>query len=480
MNHIKFIQLFNLLSQKQQLLFERRILYKSYSKGEIYGKIFRSLKNNNYFKKTEIISEKIYDKLSNDLKIKKSTLMNKVTELLKFLESFLCEMNLNENEPLKNMVVLEGISKYNDRNYEYKKIKQAIKEAEFKQFYSDYYRDLQKAYNAAMVYAYKYGLSNEYIKYYRINFQLRSADYFIYLMLADIENITLKDYGKEYLTEIKVVSEIKVRNVISVLKRDALIKTEYFELIFLLFNAFNNNEEIDLFMEARKFHRENIHKFGIDLNTLIYQALINFCLNKINRFNNNYNKIVLDIIMEKFKNNIINDLQYSNYQQNNFRDYLNLALNSGEINWAKKLIKEFAIYLPESIRNDTIKLSIAKIHIEEKNYLKALNTLEFINKKNFFVYMDYFSIKIRSLYFLDEINDVENELKNLRSYVKYHKDIPGIYSEKLKEIIKDVHYLLKMKQSPDNCDEALMHFEKTGDKKIFKWILEEFKKFNKD
>lgn len=469
---IKFFQFYSKLNNSQKKDFKKFISSGYFNKGRDFVPFLAAAEK--MFHKVNSAAEMV-KKLSTELGYTNRSIWNRMHELKTLADRYIAVNEINGNELLFSNLV----AKFHINNSEYglftqkvnyaKKNFQKTKKGLDTNYY--YYQLLQQ-----LGYSYIYQNKTEpFIKNLTEQVIYHSASYITnhYLHLIELMqqgNLTAKELSEKGLN---FLNDSNTENFLKT------IQENYYELYcqvsfhYNIYKAFLVKEDPSYYRLSLQFF-ELISKYADDTyRSMFYQLLINYCIERTNKNEPEYYKELFRLYNKKLNEGLFQDLQVGNFPINNFRDYIFVALQLGEIEWIKWFISNYSHYLPQNVRDDEINLSYGILYYHETDHFNALKFLNRVAGENYIHYMDSKYYKLRLYYETESYEEAILEIDNYKHYLRSHKEIPDTFAKPYKIFIKEYSVLLnsKLKNRPDDAAilaEQLLTKAKTPRRK---WIL---------
>lgn len=248
----------------------------------------------------------------------------------------------------------------------------------------------------------------------------------------------------------------------------------YVMLYKCLHDSFHDSTNIKSFTNARKIHGAIAGKLTRSENQGVYFSMITYSINQLAYGKREFNKVLFGIIEEKLNAGYCDELMMDNYPVNNFRDYVIIALAEGKVQWAKDFIEKYSQMLPDSYREDEVRISLARIAQYEGRFADALKHIDKVRRKNYLHYTDTLSISVRSYFELKNIEKAYLIIERLKQYLNYHKEIPQPVLKDYKEYIKDIMLLIKYSEGMLSKSDLKFKLKNRDMKKVRNWLSEKF------
>lgn len=469
---IKFIQFYSKLDKQKRKEFKKFVSSGYFNRGRDFTGFLRAAEDSLIVSAT---AAEMVKSLSKTLSINSRSVWNRLHELTLLADQFIVNIEISNNELLFNNLVCS----YYINSHEYGIFSQKVN-LSMKKF--------RKA---------KIGLETNYY-YYQLLHQLgnsyifqnknepfitnlteqaiyHSASYIInhYLHLIELVqqgNFTAKDLAEKGLN---FLNDSNTETFLETLKEN------YYELYcqvsfhYNIYKAFLVIDDVSYYHSSLKFF-ELLSKTADDTyRSMFYQLLINYCIERTNRNEPEYYTELFRLYNKKLDEGLFQDLQVGNFPINNFRDYIFVALQLGEIDWIKWFISNYSHHLPHNVRDDETNLSYGILYYHESDHINALKFLNKVAGENYIHYMDSKYYKLRLYYETESLEEAILEIDNYRHYLRSHKEIPDTFAKPYKFFIREYAGLLnaKLKNKPDEAAILAEQIKSRAQTPRRRWVL---------
>lgn len=127
-----------------------------------------------------------------------------------------------------------------------------------------------------------------------------------------------------------------------------------------------------------------------------------------------------------------------------FNNIVRVKLGKGQLKKALQFIKKYENNLPENVKEDTLKLSMASVEMQQHNYQKAVDILSTIQKPFFASEIIYRRMLIKCYFELEDWASLEGILESTKKYIHNNSHIiSGSIIHAMKKYIDMVMNLYK-------------------------------------
>jgi len=176
-------------------------------------------------------------------------------------------------------------------------------------------------------------------------------------------------------------------------------------------------------------------------------GLQNFCMRLYNAGNSDYLQEYFRLIEFLLKGGYYTAKEGSWFVPQTFKNFVIVAINLKEFEWAEKFIKNYSKRLSPDFRDNTFNFSMAKVYFGKKDFEKSLWYISRVSYQDL-----YFKLEVRyytlMLYFeLSMYSEAFDLVEAYKKYINNNKLLSGILRTKHLAFIKYTSELLKMRTS---------------------------------
>lgn len=478
---IKLVQGLNLLSQAE---FNKFVIFSSskyFSEDRDYSKLLEALRKMHISGFKSHNNQTLINHLVEKLNMSKHTILNRMSELHKIYEKFAVNEYMNSNNDKKSFLLLNYyLNKKSSKLFEYvlnsykselrkEKIDTERIETEFLLTELSAIKDFKSA---------KFKLYNEQFSQ-KSEFQIYS--FVLKLIKENIEFQQQKFTGNSAESGLSdlVIKSLPIDAILEKLKASG---SEYHNIAMLLYEmylSFRDFTKTEHFKAAKKIHLKIKSDLKRNENHFIYSLLITYCIDQTNLGRPEFYIELFKLIDEKLSDGYFDELKTPNIPVNNFRDYVIIGLRVNKIEWVKKFIKEYSVYLPVEYRQDDVNLANGLIALEENKFEEAIAALSKVKKKNYIHYLDSSFNMLRAYYKLNLFYDAFKEIDKIKEYFSRNKNIPSKIIKLNITLLKEFKLLLKYSERKSEYENLYLYCKNVNFSMKSKWLTGEVKKIFK-
>ena len=474
--NIKLVMSLCLLSKKEMKSFIEFAGSKYFSGDRNYAKTLTCLQKYHAKGFSGISNSELLSQLSEDLGIGTRSLLNRLSELYQIFEKFLLMEHFQKDSSDKFKLLLKIL--YNKKSlklFDYVADK-SRKYNELSGMDSDTLNDLLMTRHLEMFAAFERRNYGKFRKLSSSQSLYHTAHYLISMFVDSSEQLqqTISGISTSRSYSQILLEKIDVETFLKYLKDENEFLFNYVTLYKSLHDSFHDSSDLKSFANARKIHNTIAGKLTRAENQAIYLSMITYSINQLVAGKREFNRILFGIIEEKLNAGYYEELMLDNYPVNNFRDYVIIALGEGKVDWVKDFVEKYSPMLPDSYREDEIRISLARIAQFENRFYDALKHIEKVRRRNYLHYTDTLAISIRSHLELENTEKTYLVIERLKQYLNYHKEIPLQVLKDYREFIKDVILLIRYSEGILSKTDLKYKLRNRSMKKARPWIAEKF------
>lgn len=411
---------------------------------ELYEQLVKEV---NATQKTGLSKEQLWNTLQPDKPYDDVRFRKYCSDLLKLVEGYLAQEELEESPVEKSILLMRSIGKKNIKPLAPYIIKQSKKASKRSKVRSS--EHFEHKYQIEKL---TYKLSEADIKRgERSNVEniSHNLDYFYvseklkYYCLVLMQKSFIKE---EY--EIKLIDEIT--DSIKKYQLDAVPNIAIYHHIYLLIKEKNNEKR---FYELIKLLKKNNMLFHKEEAYNMYSYAINFCISRINQGDTKYVKECFDLFNELIETKII--LLDGKLRAWDFKNIVVLALRLDYHQWTENFINKFSNRLPEAFRENAVTFNLARVYFYQKKHEKVVELLRDVEYDDVAYALGARALLLVTYYETDEIEPLYSLMESFRAFLNRHKDIPEKRRKNYKNLIKFTKKLTKIRYGDQDAIKKL-------------------------
>ncbi len=201
-------------------------------------------------------------------------------------------------------------------------------------------------------------------------------------------------------------------------------------------------DKLEHFFELKKLLHRHGDIFPIVELINLYHSAINYCIQKLNKGNQDFLTDLFDLHKELMEREITAGRELSPWD---FRNLIVVALRMGKYKWSKNFIENYARYIPESYRNNAVTFNLATVYFYQKEYEKVIELLREVEYEDPSYNLNSKTMLLATYYEIDEIEPLYSLFESFRVYLNRKKDLTEDRKALYKNLIKYTKKLTKLR-----------------------------------
>ncbi len=225
-----------------------------------------------------------------------------------------------------------------------------------------------------------------------------------------------------------------IEDIIRIAQKDELKSIPPIAVYLRVYFTLTDSAKEDHYYELKKLIYQYIHIFPREEAKNIYDAAINYSIQKIN---NKETKFITELY-ELYKSALENEILLVNNEMSQwtFKNIVSNALMLKEYEWTEDFIKNYSVKLNEKVRNNAVTFNLASMFFSKGNFKEVLKALQEVQYDEIFYSINSRSYMIRAYYELDEMNALSSFLESFNIYLNRNKEISKIQKTIYLDLIK--------------------------------------------
>lgn len=201
------------------------------------------------------------------------------------------------------------------------------------------------------------------------------------------------------------------------------------------------NEESH-FHKLKQIIHEHLDVFPPLEANWIYQAVLNYCVAKVNTGNQDYFKEMFELWEYGLKSEIL--IANDKLDPALFRNIAITALRLGKFNWTDKFIADYNHLLDPKYRHNAVIFNRARLETYKKNFNKVIEYLREVTFDDIFYELSSKALQIVAYYELDEYEVLISFLSSFNTFLRRSTKIPERRKNNYKKLIYFTRKLIKL------------------------------------
>ena len=225
------------------------------------------------------------------------------------------------------------------------------------------------------------------------------------------------------------------------------------------------------FFELKDLVSAHLHLFPPFEGKEIIDAMLNYCINKVNKGIFSFERQVFEIYQKGLDSEAI--LVNSILETSDYRNIAMIGLRLGEIPWVDKFINDYAQKLDPRYRDNAFYFSLARLETYRANYEKVIDNINKIIFDDVWYNLNARSLLMTAYFELGEIQVLESLLQSFRAYVAREKSLPKSRKTNYLNLISFTRQLLSLDNtSAEKLNELKEKITSTQGVVNKPWLLE--------
>jgi len=420
----------------------------------------------------EIIWSIVYpDAKYNDTKYRKLH-----AELLRVFEEFLAQKMFDKNKALKQNLTLQAVR--------IKKIEKLYKSVS-----ASSARAIEHSFNRSSEYLYaKYFNEKEKLELYSESEIMRKRS-------KNIENeVNIAEIVK-YLDEFYISEKLKYyvkllgwkkmitleQELNHIPQLEEMIKSKIYEevppiqIYDTIIKTQKDQENVDNYFKLKQQVNDFIDYFPDDEIRNIYDALLSFCVRRVNKGDLAFQEETLNVYKGALAKETI--FQNGRITPVTFNNIVFFALRTGDYDWAEEFVEQYQEKLSDKDRVSSVAFSSARIQFYRKNFGKVIELLQEVEMSSAVYTLSSKTILLLSYYELDEFDALDSFINSFRVYLNREKAISDRKKLHSKNLLKYVSKIINLRDSDKKGIAKLKEeLENASGVTSKPWLLEKLEK----
>jgi hypothetical protein len=191
----------------------------------------------------------------------------------------------------------------------------------------------------------------------------------------------------------------------------------------------------------------NLNVFSDNFKEDIIDAMVNVCMLISKTTSKNMDSEIFEIFKLKLDHGLLNDLMKTKIGENHFRDYVHIALNLNEVQWAENFIEKYSSFLPQNLRENNINTALSFLQLHKKNYNEAISLISKLKRTYFIHDLDYFIVLMAAYYEWGNFVECLAVKNRFQEYMRNNLRFAETYKKSSDNFIKNLTGLIRYAES---------------------------------
>jgi len=310
------------------------------------------------------------------------------------------------------------------------------------------------------------------------NYFEASAVQFIidYIEIVSSQKPAQTTYGKNlenYFID-SIVKSFDIEKLLKLLEKSDytnkfLIAVHYYRL-----KTIQEPENINYYFLFRDLFYKNLSNFDREENYLIFNHLVNYCVQKVAKNFEDFKKEGLEVYKRMLESNSYSFSETQHMQAMTYRNVIQFCFTLRETKWFGHFIEKYSDSLNPEQREDLRYLSYAYLYFMKNEFEKALVMVSKINHEFFIFKADLKNLMLKIYYELNYFEQAFSMVYSYRNFLKKTKELTKSFKEVFENFLNFYFELLKIK-SRQSIETPLFiknKIEKENKLVSKRWLLE--------
>lgn len=231
--------------------------------------------------------------------------------------------------------------------------------------------------------------------------------------------------------------------------------------------------------DGAKYYFQLKDQIFSDLNTLpmdeardIFEAVLNFCIRKVNTGVETYHSEALDLYKYALQSKVIFDSN-DELSPTSYRNIVIFAIRQNELDWADDFIVKYSQFLQEKHRANAINFSKARVHMARKEFAKSIELLRDVEYEDLTYNINSKAIILTSFYELDEYDSMFYFINSYKAFLRRNKKITPKRKSSFLNFVNVISKLANLeKRDKKELNKIKIEIEEMDYLLNRKWLLE--------
>lgn len=215
-------------------------------------------------------------------------------------------------------------------------------------------------------------------------------------------------------------------------------------LYYQIFLMFTQEEDEVHYHKVVKLLDEYSHLFPKNEAEDLYTYVLNYCAIKFNSGEKAFIKELFVLNKKLLEKEILplnGELDHRKY-----KNMVSIGLILKEYDWVKSFLEDYKEFVTEEVREAAYNYNMANYYFSQKEYRKALRTLQFLEIDDVFYHLSVKKILLKTYYELQEEDSLESLISTFYAYIKRNKTISKSNFEAYRNLLRFVRKAEKLRQ----------------------------------
>lgn len=192
---------------------------------------------------------------------------------------------------------------------------------------------------------------------------------------------------------------------------------------------------------------EHLNVFPKDDLTTLYDYILNFCIQQINKGNTSFYSEILEVYQFLLANKI--NFQNGYLQEWDYKNIITVGTRLNELEWTERFIHDYKKNLPPNVRENAYIYNLANFYYSTKAYKKSLQLLHEVKFMDTSYHLGAKTIQLKSYYELGESEPFFALTDAFKIYLMRNKGLSTYWKQANLNMVKFAVRIFKLKEEQD-------------------------------
>lgn len=243
------------------------------------------------------------------------------------------------------------------------------------------------------------------------------------------------------------------------------------EIYYLISKTFTDSDNLDHYFTLSELIKDQISIFSITEAKEVYDAILNYCIQKINAGENSFQSELFERYKDALQNGVL--LIKNVLSPTSFRNICFLGLRLKHFDYIEFFIKKYSENLPEKYRDNAVRFNLSRLYFYQNKFDDVLRLLSEVEYEDVVYNLNAKSLLLASYYELGEDDALSSLFESFRAYLRRNK---GVNLQRKKLYINLINYTKKLtklnRRDKDAIKKLRLKIEEADDINSKQWLLD--------
>ncbi len=472
MNNSKLYKVLQTLNSKQLNRFKKFVQSPYFNVNESLSKLFdylhSCLKEN-----SESKEDAAWNYIFPGQKLDGQKFRKAQSDLLSLVEDFLVQEMLQDEPLVQHNFLLQAIKKYKVEILQNKVVTNSSKEAKRREQQSpDYF--IQRF----LIDRNQYKLTSQYEQKARKKNMTAALELqeltgkldMFYLMEKMRHGSDLLYWGKMYKTEFDLAP---FEFTAKLIERSNYLDVPGVGVFYNIYKSFVDQDNTKYYYDLKKRFANERTLFPEDLQSEIYNSMVNYCIGRINKGFLDFIPEALELYVQGIDSGLT--LVDGEFSPTDFRNIVGLALRYNYIDFAFEFLENNIHLVNPKFRNNAKNFNLARIYFYKKEHEKVLDHLNEVDFEDVWYNINSKAMLTATYFETEEWTALESLLGSFNAFIRREKSLTENRRKPYLNFIKLVRKMIKLHPITEEKIEKLKEEIQNTPSINKNWLLEQVK-----